>query len=387
MARTKGRGGITNLDGTAKNRCRHWRLRVYVDGRESARRFTGTYKQAEEALEAFKRELSRPRRGLTFGEYSEEWQARRRANGSVGTQTLSKDETTIRRLNRAFEDMKLADIGRRDVESGLASIAKGNNGSGKQLNGTTMNKTFVLMKQIMSDAVLDGLVDANPLDTLRAPKRAASTREALGFDEVRDFLAQLEMRPLDAHTMAVRLAVLAGLRRGEVCGLEWRDVRGGMIHVTRSVVERTGETKGTKSAAGLRAVPILPQLQASLDAWKVQQSAAFASLGIPWGGETPVVASAYGTRMAAQNLWRWWNRNRESLGVDCTLHELRHTFLTMLANSGASLQSLKSVAGWSSIDMADVYVHDDDQANRAAVGLLEERFRTGRGGGTAYGTD
>ncbi|MBE5712303.1 MAG: hypothetical protein EGQ84_08065 [Slackia sp.] len=131
---------------------------------------------------------------------------------------------------------------------------------------------------------------------------------------------------------------------------------------------------------------MLPQLASSLEAWKVAQESQLSLIGIEQSPETPVVTSAVGTRMRAQNLARWWKRHMSEIGVDCRPHELRHTFLTMLANSGANAAALTSIAGWSSIEMAGVYVHDDMEANEAAVGLLENRFEGGSPAGSIAGS-
>ena len=56
------------------------------------------------------------------------------------------------------------------------------------------------------------------------------------------------------------------------------------------------------------------------------------------------------------------------------MHELRHTFITLLANSGASAQAVKSLAGWSNIAMADTYVHADEGADRQAFEAMERRL-------------
>ncbi len=58
------------------------------------------------------------------------------------------------------------------------------------------------------------------------------------------------------------------------------------------------------------------------------------------------------------------------LGV--VIHELRHTYATMLANQGTPSPVLKSVLGWASIHMADTYVHESDKANREAVDRLSK---------------
>ncbi len=375
MARSKGTGGITRLEKLPKAKCRKWRLDVTRGGKTVSRRFSGTYSMAERALMAFEAELDAPEPcSLTFREYAERWHARREASGDFAAQTMAGERVNLDRLCHVFGDMKLGEIGREEVQDGIAAVKGGDNPTGRALSGTTMNKTFATLRQVMGEAVLSDLVAKNPTDGLKRPKRDTPEKRAVPFEDVQRFLALLETRPLDGHTVAVRLMVLAGLRRSEVVGLEWRDVGGGMIRVRRSVAELTGEVKEPKSSAGIRSVPMLPQLESSLAAWKVEQARKLAAIGAEQGPTTPVVSSEAGTRMAAQNLWRWWDRTKPELGVDCTLHELRHTFLTMLANSGASAQALKSMAGWSSIDMANTYVHDDDAANAAAVASLSARF-------------
>lgn len=387
MARSKGEGGITRLEDKPKANCRLWRLKA-VDwgGKTRYRRFHGTYSQAEAAMRRFKAELASPMSDETFGAYSQRWLDRRRRGGEISGQTLSENEVELRRLRMEFGDLPLCAIDRARVVDGLASIKGGANPSGRTLSGTTMSKTFATMRMVMREAAMDGLIGSNPLDLVRPPKRDTPEKQALPFDQVRRALAMLESLPLDAHTVAVRLMLLAGLRRSEAVGLEWRDVRGGMVFVSRSVAERTGEVKEPKTAAGVRAVPMLPQLASSLEAWKVAQASQLSLIGIEQAPETPVVTSAVGTRMRAQNLARWWKRHMSEIGVDCRPHELRHTFLTMLANSGASAASLRSIAGWSSIEMASVYVHDDMEANAAAVGMLGSRFSSGTLGGTRCGT-
>lgn len=387
MARSKGEGGITRLEDKPKAKCRLWRLKaVDWSGKTRYRRFRGTYSQAEAAMRAFKAEISAPVSDETFGSYSEKWLERRRRGGEIASQTLMENEVELKRLRMEFGELPLQAIDRSRVVDGLASIKGGNTPSGRRLSGTTMAKTYTTMRMVMREAQMDGIIDANPLDLVKPPKRDTPEKRALPFDQVRRAVALLDSLPLDAHTVAVRLMLLGGLRRSEAVGLEWRDVRNGMLFVSRSVAERTGEVKEPKTAAGMRAVPMLPQLESSLEEWREAQAGILRYLGIEQTGATPIVTSATGTRMRAQNLERWWRRHMSEVGVDCRPHELRHTFLTMLANSGANAATLTSIAGWSSIEMASVYVHDDIEANEAAVGMLERRFEGGTFAGTPFGT-
>lgn len=372
-------GSIAKMETVPKDKCRLWRLRVYRDGKPfRSKRFHGTYRQAQAALVHFQTgiELEPVLGDTTFGQHAATWHERRVRAGDHAVQTLSRDQATINRLLPVFGDVKLKDMTSGMIQDGLLDIKEHGKG-GKQLSGTTMNKTFVLMKQVLKSAVLDGLIVRNPMDGLKAPKRDTQEKHAASMEEVRHVLEMLDQRPIDAHTMAVRLMLFAGLRRSEVAGLEWRDYRQGMLYIGRSVAELTGEIKEPKSAAGIRAVPVMPPLEKALGQWMQVQGAQLGYLGIRLTQATPIITNSKGNRMPAQNMWRWWNRNKSELGLDCTLHELRHTYLTMLGNSGASMQALKSIAGWSSIEMARIYVHDDEEANRAAVEQLTRRFEGG----------
>lgn len=371
MARSKGTGGITRLEQLPKAKCRKWRLTVVRDGKRRERRFEGSYSQAEAELRRFEAELARPASAETFSEYAAEWLAMR----EVAAQTLAKDGARVRNLECAFGGMRLADIGRADVQAGLASIRDGGNVSGRRLSGTTMNGIHGTFSQIMQEAVYDGLIPSNPVATVKPPKNDTAKKGAASVDEVARMLDCLELLPLDGHTVAVRLAVLAGNRRGEIVGYNWDDVEPGKLVVRRSIEHITGEAKSTKTESGERAIPMLPPLEAALKRWKRQQRYQLAIIGVEQTGETPVVTSRDGTRMDAGNFYKWWRRNAPAMfGIDCTLHELRHTFLTMLANSGATAQSVKSIAGWANISMADVYVHTDEGADARAMEGLGERL-------------
>lgn len=352
-------------------------LRVRTDEGIRHRRFSGTYSQAEAALALFRAELERASEETSpsFAEYADGWLAAREAGGEVADQTLAKDGARVRNLEAFFGHMPIDGIRRSDVQRGLQAIRDGRNASGRRLTGTTMNGIHQTFRQIMQDAVYDGYAASNPVATVRAPRRDTQPKAALSPEDVLRVLSRLDLMPYDGHTVAVRFAVLAGNRRGEIVGYEWRDIRDGCAHVERSVSGRTGSVKEPKTRNGVRAIPLLPPLAEALEAWRPRQALQLQALGLDQTPETPICTTTDGTRMDAGNLYRWWRANCVRwFGVDCTLHELRHTFLTMLGNSGAGAQALKSLAGWANISMADVYVHDDDGANRLAMGCLEARL-------------
>ena len=184
----------------------------------------------------------------------------------------------------------------------------------------------------------------------------------------------------DSHAVGMALIAMTGMRRSEVVALDWKDDAGTGIRVDESVENRTGLKKKPKSPSGRRTIPMSAKARELLDSWRREQAAQLSLLGIEQTPDTPVLTNAKGERLSGEMLYVWWKTRREKMfGTTCTVHEMRHTFLTYLAKSGDTF-ALKRIAGWSKIAMADTYVHADDEADRDAVSVMElreERYRTG----------
>ena len=375
-----GKGSVTRLEKKPRSKCRKWRLRVPTDQGPKTRRFPsaaerasgieGTYTQAMQAKDAFIAELLSPSSDMTFSQQAERWLRIRKSKGLISDSTERKYRDDLKVLIAEFGDDRLCEIDRIRSEDGLENIKYHGGKRVEVLSGTYMNQLYTLMKAIMENAV--GIyIEKNPLQGCEAPKIDTGKRKSLDRETFARFLVTLMSMPLSAHTVALLIAVLAGLRRGEIVALKWSDVYDGAIHVRRAYIEKAKKIGATKSASGIRDVPLVEQLEKALNTWKTIQAEMLAAIGVDQTEDTFVVASNAGTMMYPQNLGSWWSEVRGPLfGLDgIVLHELRHTYLTMLASKSSS-QSLKSIAGWASLAMADTYVHDDESANREAVSEL-----------------
>ena len=68
-----------------------------------------------------------------------------------------------------------------------------------------------------------------------------------------------------------------------------------------------------------------------------------------------------------------WTTARTAAKVDCRWHDLRHTFVSRLAESQASDATIMSLAGHLSRKMMERYSHTRAEAKRAAVAVLDIR--------------
>ena len=341
-----------------RSRCRKWRLWATTEQGRRSRRFHGTYTQAQDALRAFVSELEGfVPNSETFGAYAGSWKLWREKSGDYAPGTLANDARNVAALRRtALDGMRMDAVAPSDCRDALLWLkhhpARAT-GTG-QLSNTTMNKLHTCLHAIFECAYGDGRIASNPMASVKAPKPDTKEKDTMTPEELSAFLDALDCLHMDGRVMALYLMAMLGLRRSEACALLDSDVSDGMCRVHLAVKERNGKVGEPKSDAGRRSLPVPPRLQAKVDAWRAEKP----------DGET-LACNTQGGVLRPQLLQRWWSGDkshigaRASLGCDgMTLHQLRHSNLSMMARH-LSPFDLQRYAGWSSIEPARVYIHED----------------------------
>ena len=346
-----GEGSIQAYDGKSRRYCRQWRIFFNTEAGTKTRVVHGNLHEANAAKRAFRAELEALDAGAdmdaTFKEYAEGWLDFRVRNREIKDGTAYKYGCNIRRLESVI-DVKVSAIKPKDIKDALLKLR------GMGFTGTYLNSVFNCLNQIMGAAVSDGLLTVNPCKGIKAPKPDTPEKRALSKSEMSELLDRMDALPLDGRVMAVYLMCLLGLRRGECLALTWDCVSKGVVSVRKTVVESSGNVDAPKSRAGVRRLPMPSRLKRKMKEWrKVCQS-------------EYVCCDTKGGRLHAQNLRRWWLVN----GADVTLHGLRHSNLTMMAGHMGAFD-LSKWAGWSSVEPARVYVHDDLDRLTAAAKSVE----------------
>jgi len=164
--------------------------------------------------------------------------------------------------------------------------------------------------------------------------------------------------------LAVTLGVEAGLRRGEVCFLEWPaiDIEGRTIHVRNTAHFRT---KNGKS----RALPMSPRLQGMLG--ELHETSGAPRDGFVIRGPHQGEARKTGGRLNEQYLSERFKHYVRKAGLPDNLcfHSTRHTFGTELALSGIALMKLMAMMGHQNPTVTLRYLHVTGMDGRADVDL------------------
>lgn len=345
-----------------RKKCRKWRLWASTEAGRKSKRFDGSYSEAQKALEAFVRELEgySPDAG-TFGSYAASWRSWREKSGDFAPNTLANDLRAERAVKRTgIWWMELYEIAPQDCREAMDYMRE-HPERAERLSGTTMNKLHVYVSQVFSQAVSDGLIARNPMDALKPPKVDTVERDALSREQVDEVLRLLGEREPDARVMAVYLMLLLGLRRGEALALLDSDVADGLVRVHQAVKERDGSIDEPKTKAGIRTLPVPSPLVEPLKLWREERARRNLS-------KAPTLCcNSFGGTMRPQNLQKWWDAHAREFGCEgFTMHQLRHTNLTIVARHMTPFD-LQRYAGWSSIEPARVYIHEDAGSVARAV--------------------
>jgi integrase len=248
------------------------------------------------------------------------------------------------------------------------------------LKDRSIEYVHTTLRKSLRAAVVDRLINHNPTDgvkPLKTPTGAAKESKPLDPFQVKALLeAAFESRLEALYVVAIH----TGLRRGELLGLNWTDadLNAGTLTVRRSL-DVDGTFKSPKNRAARRTLKLTPRAVDALKAHKVRQNAERLQAGSRWQDHNLVFPNAVGKPMNAGNLYRRdFQPLLERAGLadeGFTLHSLRHTFATTLAEKDVHPSTAQKMLGHSDIRMTlAIYTHATDGMQDAATDALEEAF-------------
>ncbi len=224
-----------------------------------------------------------------------------------------------------------------------------------------------------------GLIGANPVQGVRAPRQPRPLPKALGVDEAVQLAehAGADDDPwLEARDAAmVELLYGSGLRVGELVGLDVvasdAAQRTGRGWIDLQATEVQVQGKGGKR----RAVPLGRQAIEALDHWLAVRGAVAAH------GEAAqaLFIGRRGTRLTAQAIWQRLRRRSLLAGLATPVHPhmLRHSFASHLLQSSGDLRAVQELLGHANIGTTQVYTRLDFQHLAQAYDAAHPRAKKG----------
>src|SRR5439155_10303764 len=119
------------------------------------------------------------------------------------------------------------------------------------------------LKQIFELAVAEGLVQKNPASLLFVPKGVKHpVQQVMSFEQVSRAFGALAQR----ERLIVKIAVLAGMRPGEIFGLTWGRLQGEYAEIRQRIYR--GQLDGPKTLKLVREVALSKGLLSEINEWR-----------------------------------------------------------------------------------------------------------------------
>ena len=289
---------------------------------------------------------------VTFRTLANEWEATVVPMYKPSTQKNHR-HIAAKHLSPRFGDMAVSDITRQEVQAYVAHLTQ------VGYAPKTIDHIHDVLSAVLRTAVKWGHLQDNPargvdLPTLRTvrPKWALTVNQAA---------ALLKAVPPLARTMC-GLALLTGLRRGELFALRWQavDLDAGVLVVQEAVYE--GSFGTPKTAAGLRSLPLADAAVALLRAWRQRTKRT---------EPTDLVFSTVSGKSISPNnvLRRWVFPACAEVGLpNASWLTFRRTYASWAHEKGVPGKVLAELMGHAKVDTSlNVYTQVIDGAKRAAA--------------------
>jgi integrase len=270
------------------------------------------------------------------------------ANHSYADDTRRQAEILIaKHLVPALNSKSMKQVKHADVDQFIRQMEADH-------SGALIARLRSIASTMWTDALRDGIVTINPWIGAKSKRHEARVKNKMTRQQYRAIAAAIT-EPV--YNLVVRTLGESGLRWSEMARLMPGDVVGSTIHVRRS-----------KTRAGVRTVPVTPELASELRAvlpWKSPRTGAHLDYRhFRRDAWNPVVEGMLCVRgcKAPCDVHR---------AIPFTPHDLRHGHFTWLLAAGWPLVKVRDRAGHSSIAITSIYLHDVESTDDSeALGQL-----------------
>jgi integrase len=344
-------------------------------GRRQRRKVSGrTRAEVATKLRVLQRDLedgvAASGRQVTVAVLCDEWL--RQQAGELSPITLELRQWVVHRhLVPALGARRVRDLSADDVARFLQDKAEAGYAR------STLDKFRGVLQQALRHGERQGLVVRNVAALVPTPAGPKAEGRSLTVAQAQALLTAARGHPLEA---ALVVALMCGLRPGELLALHWDDVDldAGLLRVRSAIVRRGGEVEigQTKTPTSRRQLRLPDIAVAALLEHRGRQEAQRASVGEHWQDFGLVFPTGLGTLLDPANLRRGLNQLTERAGLGhWHPHELRHSAASLLSAAGVPLEEVADLLGHASTRVTSaVYRHRTTPTVEAARDPMDRLF-------------
>ncbi|SEA04930.1 Site-specific recombinase XerD [Eubacterium aggregans] len=336
--------------------------KVVVDtdlfGKPIRKSFYGfTNREIDEKVRAYQKKIlleEEELSNITFEEYSDFWVETYKV-GVVSDLTLKNSYyASLKILNETFGQMPIRTINQAQIQKFF--------NTNKWRNKWQVNRLHQILKAVFDAAIQNDVIKKSPVVNIRKTSATPKGKQAYTKEDYRRVLEYAKTHP---DGIGPYIILKTGLRRGELCGLKWSDIDMNtmVLTVNRSITFEDGHpiiNKG-KTVNALRQIPIDSEFCAFLSTFNKKTGYVIGK-----DHKKPANPHNYNARAYARFISDLCDDLPDIPRL--TLHELRHTYGTILYQIGTPLDTIADVMGHGDIQLTkSIYVHSTVEDARCRI--------------------
>jgi len=227
------------------------------------------------------------------------------------------------------------------------------------LSPNSVRKVMDMLNVVFKKAVNLKLTKENPTMFVTLPKKVNAEMTVWDTNEINHFLKHTGNH---RYYTVFLIALLTGMRKGEILGLRWKDVdiAQKVIYITQIYDMKSRQFKvGAKTVAGVRSIHISDMLVEQLKKERKVVVAHKLKQGKHFNDYDLVVCTRYGNPLDSATLSKQLKAQAKKLSMPVIrFHDMRHTHVTMLIKQNVNVKVISERIGHTSAKITlDKYSH------------------------------
>jgi integrase len=314
----------------------------------------------------------------TVAELLDRWLEWRQSVRPISPTTVATYRGYIdRSILPAIGKLQLGRLDAATLDAFYAHLRKRGGKGGRPMAASSVHQVHAILSGALNRAVVWGWTAHNPARLATPPSIERTDLQPPAVEDAARLLA-VALAEDPELGLFLRLAVVLGARRGELCALRWSDVdldqgevliAGGIVRVPgKSLVDKATKTHAKRRVAlGADTVELLR-------AHRLTQAKNALAFG------TTLALDAYvfshdpdgSTPINPDGITHRFRRLARRLGVRCRLHDLRHFMVTQLVAGGVDWRTVAGRAGHADGHMTlSTYAHFQQAQDRQAAEFMD----------------
>jgi integrase len=245
----------------------------------------------------------------------------------------------------------------------------------KGLVRNSIDRICTMLKRVFDKAIEYEIINVNYMRKVTLPRQMKNQLSIWTLDQANEFLNKTKGK---RYHCVYALALLAGMRQGEILGLRWQDIDFDRkkIYINQTLSFHGTELKqGAKTIAGNRQISIPIQLIEILKEQKQKYEFLRGQLGNTFVDLDIVIFNlANGKTVFPGNLVKAYTRDvKQAKLPHIRFHDMRHSHATMLLSKGINVKVVSERLGHSKVGVTlDTYSHVLPSMQQEVTDTLEE---------------